>query len=481
MQPDHLNPARLPSGTRVGRWRVMERRGSGAYGAVYRAFGVEGRPGPVALKLSLRPGDERFAREVELLSRIRHPSVPRLLDHGSWQPPWGLPHPWFAMEWVEGLSLYEWAHALNPTSRQVLHAFARLARALAATHAVGGVHRDVKGDNVLVSATDGQVFLTDFGSGHHVGAVPLTLPPFPPGTPPYRSPEAWRSVRLPILESTPAYAPGPADDVFALGVTAWRLVTGEYPPTAAPLDKDSHVWSPEGAGPKPARVVNVRCCAELSELVSRMLSVRPEARGSARELAKALERAARKAGPEAEVPLFAREEAWPMESGGVPRHVVHRAPGRLNRPWLAAASLGGAVALVAGGMMLSVRPGEETEQRHASAPEDAKDSGTVAVGDTALTAPVSLVRAPSAWSTIAVDLPPRPLPGQARPDAKGRCPIRGQVPINGGCWLRLEIDVKDCDENYSYYVFKGACYGPAFPKPRPSTSGPAEHVGSDGP
>ncbi|MCY1017725.1 serine/threonine protein kinase [Pyxidicoccus sp. MSG2] len=459
----------------------MERRGYGAYGAVYRAFGVEGRPGPVALKLALRPGDERFAREVELLSRICHPSVPRLVDHGSWQSPWGLSHPWLAMEWIEGLSLYEWAQVVSPSSRQVLHAFARLARALAATHAVEGVHRDVKGDNVLVSATDGQVFLTDFGCGHYVGAVPLTSPPFPPGTPPYRSPEALRSVRLPILESTPAYAPGPADDVFALGVTAYRLVTGEYPPSVSPLDKDSHVWSPEGAGPRPARIVNVRCCAELSELVSRMLLVRPEARGSARELAEALERAARKAGPEAEVPLFAREEAWPKDVWAVPRHVVPRAPGRLNRSWLAAASLGGAVALAAGGMTLSVQPGEEPEPRHASAPEEARDAGTVAVGDTALTAPVSLARAPAVWPTISVDVPPRPLSGQLRPDATGRCPIRGQVPINGGCWLKLEIDVKDCDENYNYYVFKGACYGPAFAKPRPPTSAPSEHVGHDGP
>ena len=338
MESGPLYPARLPPGTRVGPWRVLERRGWGAYGAVYRALGVEDVLGPVALKLALYPGDERFAREAELLSRIRHPNVPRLLGRGSWLQPGGfLPHPYLAMAWVEGVCLYEWARVQRPSSRQVLTALASLARALEATHAAGGVHRDVKGDNVLVSAADGQVFLTDFGSGHFVGAATLTSPPFPPGTPHYRSPEAWRSVRLPFHPSATPYAPGPADDVFALGVTAWRLVTGEYPPTASPLDKDCHVWSPEGAGPRPARAVNVRCCAELSELVSRMLSVRPQARGSARELAEALERAARKAGPEAEVPLFAGEEAWPLESGGVPRHVVPRAPGRLNRSWLAAA------------------------------------------------------------------------------------------------------------------------------------------------
>jgi serine/threonine protein kinase len=100
MESGQLYPARLPPGTRVGPWRLLERRGFGAYGAVYRALGVANVPGPVALKLALHPEDGRFAREVELLSRLRHPNVPRLVDHGLWLQPGGLAFPYLAMEWL---------------------------------------------------------------------------------------------------------------------------------------------------------------------------------------------------------------------------------------------------------------------------------------------------------------------------------------------------------------------------------------------
>jgi serine/threonine-protein kinase len=459
----------------------MERRGAGTYGVVYRAFSLEGGLGPVALKLALHPGDERFAREGQLLSRVRHPNVPRLVDHGLWQSPQGLLYPYLVMQWIEGVPLYEWARVQRPTSRRVLHVLARLARALEATHSAASVHRDVKGDNVLVRVADGHVFLIDFGAGHFVGAAPLTSPPFPPGTPPYRSPEAYRSVRLPLPASATAYAPQPADDVFALGITAYRLVAGEYPPSTAPTDRAPYVWKLEGPGPRPLHVVNARCCVQLSEFVSRMLSVPPEARGSARELAEALEHAARKAGPEADVPLFLRQDSPPVSEESTPRHVMPPVPERARRPWLAAAaSLGGAVALGAAWVQ-SAHSTEEAEQVHASAPEEARDGGAVAVGDAALTAPVPLTRAPSAWSPIAVDLPPRPLPGQTRPDASGRCPNKGQILINGGCWLKLTMSLEDCDANYNYYVHKGACYGPAYPPARPPTSGPMERHRDGGP
>jgi serine/threonine-protein kinase len=139
------------------------------------------------------------------------------------------------------------------------------------------------------------------------------------------------------------------------------------------------------------------------------------------------------------------------------------------------ASLGAALALGAA-WMLSTHPGVDAEEEHVSSSEETNDGGTVAVGDEALTAPVPLSRAPSAWPTIAVDPPLKPLPGQKRPDANGRCPNNKlQVPINGGCWIKLPLDMKNC-EGDSYYIYKGGCYVPVMPPTRPPTSSPVERT-----
>jgi hypothetical protein len=96
-----LDPFSLPPGTRVGPWKVKAFEGGGAYGLVFRAVRVgDETAGEVALKVACYPEDERFQREVTLLSRVDHPSVPRLLDHGQLQRPGGRAHPYLVMAWV---------------------------------------------------------------------------------------------------------------------------------------------------------------------------------------------------------------------------------------------------------------------------------------------------------------------------------------------------------------------------------------------
>ncbi|MFL5349151.1 MAG: serine/threonine-protein kinase, partial [Hyalangium sp.] len=477
-------------------WRVMGWRGRGGYGTLYRVEQV-GREeaGPFALKLAIHPGDERFAREAWLLSRIVSPHVPRLHAQGVWEHPSGA-YPYLVMDWVEGEALYEWADRRNPSSREVLKLLTQGARALAATHAAGGVHRDVKGDNVLVRP-DGRAFLTDFGAGHYRGAATLTSKLWPPGTQAYRSPEAWAFLITFRHHPTVHYPASACDDLFALGVTAYRLVTDEYPPSTRPEDTGSEMWREGGPGPRPPRELNPRVTPELDSLILRLLSPAPIERfqGSAREAAEALEQAVQDTGAEADVPLF---------SVGDEHQPRWRSPGalRLGAEWDAAAreelalreaqersraiagsqqaephvrvSVWGvemAVAflglLLTGLTVACLYRGPEVGRGTAS--KDSHERGFVAVGDSASTAPASTL-APmppeSREPTIGQPLPENPFPGQRTPP----CTRNGEVELRGGCWYALRDATLPCREDA--YEWKGACYLPSFPTRRQTTSYP---------
>jgi serine/threonine protein kinase len=263
-------------GTRVQEWLLVDCRRHGAYGVVYRAVRVgHESEGDVALKMALFPWEPRAMREVGLLSLVHHPCVPRLLGHGFWRHPSGAFFPFVVMEWVEGTPLYEWAREHNPSNGEVLQVLAQLARALEATHAACAVHRDVKGDNVLVRHSDGRAVLTDFGAGTYPCAARLTWQPLPPGTPDYQSPEAGLFERRALPSQDAHYPAGPADDVYALGVTAYRLVTGEYPVCAALRQDAQGVWQLEERPLASPRQLNPRVAPQLNEWIVRM----PNAKG----------------------------------------------------------------------------------------------------------------------------------------------------------------------------------------------------------
>jgi eukaryotic-like serine/threonine-protein kinase len=469
------DPTRLPPGTRVGPWELREWRGRGSYGTVYRAVRW-GAPevAEVALKLASHAEDPRFAREVALLSRLRHPSVPRLFDRGEWLNASGRAHPYLVMEWVEGVSLYAWATRHAPTSRQVIRVLSQVASALAQTVEAGAVHRDVKGDNILVQGgAEGHAFLMDYGSGYYAGAERLTPPLFPPATPRYRSPEAWAYAQRAGLDAERPYEMQPADDVFALGVSAYRLVTGTYPPPTEPWDAASQVWNQDGRGPRSPQELNPRVAPHLSALILRMLAARPEHRLAARDLARALDEAAKQAGPDVDQAL--RSEALP-ERSACPPAMRGTEPGsgppalsapKVRKPgslvWTALATV--PVAVGVGWWLQSwLLPAG-----HAVAVTAKRSASSVAAADTALMAPPAS-EVPTGREGIALELPQKPFPGQQRPDSAGKCPRKTQRAIHNGCWVKLDVPKDACEDGYLY---KGGCYMPAFrPAPAP-TSHPA--------
>ena len=494
-----LDPTALPPGTQVGTWRVCELRGRGSYGTVYRAVSLV--PGPsrtAALKLAIAPGDQRFEREAELLARVRYPGVPRLLDSGLWRSPQGDVHPFVAMEWVEGEPLYVWAARRNPSSRQMLALLAQAARALQATHEVSGLHRDVKGSNMLVRPEDERLFLTDFGAAYPAGAVRLTPWNVVPGTRDYRSGQLWEHLQHADRSTATAVLAQPCDDVFALGVTAYRLVTDSYPPWALPGAELGPGGHPAGKKVVEPRQLNPRVDAQLNALILRMLSVRPAERGTAGELAEAMERGVAHGGASAEEPLFEWETVpptrWTEEEVAEAEYLGHRPRRRYRwfvqrvekadaaaRAQKGARGHGGArpqarrarsrrwLPWLAAAMALGLWP-EDTGVELAAPNEARRKEEAVSLGGSAMRPSEAVAKAPSEGA-ITREVPKEPLPGQRKPDAKGRCPGT-QVAINGSCWGKVDLAVEECLG--SLVVYRDGCYAPAYEPGRKPTSAPGQ-------
>ncbi|NNB94813.1 serine/threonine protein kinase [Corallococcus exiguus] len=264
---------------------------SGGYGTVY-VVQAKHRPRGrrYALKLARQPDSPWFSREAEVLSRLRHPGVPRFVEAGAWRPGSGN-HPFLVMEHVDGESLYEWARARNPTAREVSALLIQAVEILAFAHQHGVLHRDVKGDNLRVRPA-GRLTLLDWGAGWHPEAKPLTgTGQLPPGTARYLSPQLHRWRMAVPSQECPRY--GVTDELYALGVTFHRLLTDSYP--ALPLEGEEA----ERAWPNPL------VPEALASLVTRLLAFAPETRPpSASALASELHQVLAHADATWDQPLF---------------------------------------------------------------------------------------------------------------------------------------------------------------------------------
>ncbi|RKH50183.1 serine/threonine protein kinase [Corallococcus sp. AB050B] len=292
-------PAILVPGAEVLGYTVERQLGQGGFGTVYLARNA-GKP--FALKLLHLPRvGERVEREVSILLKLRHPHVVGLQGYGLWPPG----EPRFAvivMEYVDGRRLDVWAHEENPSARQVTRVLLDVARALAATHAAGVLHRDVKEANLMVRTLDGLAKLVDFGIGDYTGARDLTADILPPGTPEYRAPEAWRYFRQHARVLGARYVASVTDDLWALGLVFYWLLTGRKPFDGE--DDPSFIEAVLTQTPASPHESNARVPPALSDVCMRLLEKTPEARTpSAFAVVSALEEAARESDAAWDVPL----------------------------------------------------------------------------------------------------------------------------------------------------------------------------------
>ncbi|WP_369406348.1 serine/threonine protein kinase, partial [Archangium violaceum] len=149
--------------------------------------------------------------------------------------------------------------------------------------------RDVKEANILVRQKTGEAVLVDFGVAWHPACPTLTKGLFPPGTLPYRAPEAWAYGRAHAGEPGAHYRAGRGDDLYALGVVLYRSLTGRFPFLPAEHGGED-VEAVLHREPLPPHLVNPRVPRAVEAVCLRLLAKTPEARyPGAVELCAALE------------------------------------------------------------------------------------------------------------------------------------------------------------------------------------------------
>lgn len=201
---------------------LVRRLGSGAASSVYIGTAVDGEDRPLAIKLfrtSLSSGaySARALRELELLSAVQLPCVPRIHDYGMDRGRFYL-----AMDLIDGerLDVYCDKQAMDRPSK--IELLARVARSAQQLHEFGIIHRDLKPSNILVRR-NGEPALVDFGIAallHPTDSEPITSEGVAVGTPGFMAPEQARGEVFGCSTRT---------DVFALGAIGFWMLTGKTP------------------------------------------------------------------------------------------------------------------------------------------------------------------------------------------------------------------------------------------------------------
>lgn len=207
---------------RLAQYEIVRKVGAGAMGAVYLARDRD-LDRPVAIKLlhiteanpaARELAEERFLREARSAAQLNHPNVAVVYQVGR-----DGGQTFIAMEWIDGGDLGRRTAAGPMPWRGATAAVRDAAAGLAAAHARGLVHRDVKPSNLMRLAQSGTVKLVDFGLARlHEVPSDLTATGSLMGTPAYLAPEVFHG-----------QAAGPASDLYALACTYYQLLTGNTP------------------------------------------------------------------------------------------------------------------------------------------------------------------------------------------------------------------------------------------------------------
>ncbi len=263
---------------RIGAYEIIGLLGYGGMGAVFKARDP-GLNRYVAIKILLPhlalsgAARARFRREGQAAAAIIDDCVLPIYAVDEWQ---GIPY--LVMQYTQGVSLQKRIHERGPLElKEILRIGLQAARGLAAAHAQGLVHRDVKPSNILLDGSVDRALLTDFGLARAVDDASLTTSGMIAGTPQYMSPEQARAESV-----------DHRSDLFSLGSVMYAMCTGHAPFRAESSYSVLRLITDKE--PRPIREINPEIPEWLNQFIQKLMAKQPEDRvASAQEAAELLE------------------------------------------------------------------------------------------------------------------------------------------------------------------------------------------------